>query len=52
MERRPEVGTAWDNGGIISCAARAFPAGEVVPARRRWEEVPREEMSALRHLPA
>ena len=52
MGRRPEVGAAWENGGIVNHAADACPAGEAVPARWRWEEVPREEKSVPRHLPA
>lgn len=33
MGRRPEVGAAWENGGIVNHAADACPAGEAVPAR-------------------
>ena len=32
--------------------SRGLSAGAAVPARRWWEEVPREELSALRHPPA
>ena len=30
MERCPEVGAAWENGGIVNGAADACPAGEAV----------------------